>query len=491
MRYAFVSDIHANRQAWEATLLDLRSLRVDRIICLGDIVGYGPAPAAVLESVHAHVHHFVLGNHDAVVCDKLDDDLFNDTAQEIIRWTRGQLNRRALRFFQTLPLTLRGENFRCAHGDLGAPAAFNYLYEAHDALPSWAAVGEPLLFVGHTHEPGIFLTGRSGTPHVIAPQDFELEPEKRYLVNVGSIGQPRDTDARASYCIYDSRARSIVFRRIPFDLDAYRRDLAAAGIPVAGSSFLQHDPRQGVLPLRETASFSPAVSPAQQARNVRAVDEVVALRRRAGHWRLICLLFALCVAIGAAGAWQSGRQHVTPRSLDVNDPAILPVVAAELPPEQNLLAPLTAAPPSGPIPGWKLHLGNAQSQRIAVCSVSEGAPVLELVSSDLAELRVGGPSIRVQPGMKLAGVLRLCADEMEGAVNLELIVHRRRDGREVAEVHVANPGQKRKDGWVARKTLTMPPGATNLEYQVHGRFRGRVLLKELSLERKTGPVRAE
>ena len=145
MRYAIVSDLHANLPAWTAVLLDLRSLDADRIICLGDLVGYGPQPAEVLRSVYAEVNHVVLGNHDAVVCGKLDGSLFNETARQIILWTRDRLNAQALRFLRSLPLSLRGGGFRCAHGDLADPAAFRYVIDPADAAPSWSAVEDRLL----------------------------------------------------------------------------------------------------------------------------------------------------------------------------------------------------------------------------------------------------------------------------------------------------------------------------------------------------------
>ena len=130
MRFAIVSDLHSNLQAWNAVLLDIRSQKLDRIICLGDVVGYGPDPAEVLRSVHANVNHLVLGNHDAVVCGKMDETLFNESARQIIDWTRGQLNREARRFLGSLPLSLDAGLFRCAHGDFSEPGAFNHATEA-------------------------------------------------------------------------------------------------------------------------------------------------------------------------------------------------------------------------------------------------------------------------------------------------------------------------------------------------------------------------
>ncbi|MEI6809351.1 MAG: metallophosphoesterase family protein, partial [bacterium] len=272
MRYAIVSDIHSNLQAWNAVLLDIRSTGVDRIICLGDIVGYGPNPVQVMESVHANVDHFVLGNHDAILCDKLDSSLFNDSARFVLEWTKTQMGKNATKFLSTLPLALDGRTFRCAHGDFSEPGYFNYVTEPQDAMPSWNAVTEQLLFVGHTHVPAIFLLGKSGTPHIVPAQDFALEEEKRYLVNPGSVGQPRDGDARASYCIYDQEAGSVCWRRIPFDIDAYRCSVTSTGLPLSASHFLSFDPRKGVSPLREMLSFSPPNTPELAVQNAVAIQ---------------------------------------------------------------------------------------------------------------------------------------------------------------------------------------------------------------------------
>jgi predicted phosphodiesterase len=483
MRFALVSDIHANRQAWESTLLDIRSLKIDQIICLGDIVGYGPCPAQVLESVHANVHHLVLGNHDAVVCHKLDDSLFNDTAQEIIRWTRERLNRDAVRFLRTLPLSLVGNGYRCSHGDLAEPAAFNYVIEPNDAMASWKKVGEPLLFIGHTHQPRLFLLGRSGTPHNVEPQDFQLEPEKRYIVNVGSVGQPRDSDARASYCVYDTETQSIFFRRIPFDLDAYRRDVEEAGIPIEGSYFLKHDPRQGVPPLREMFSFSPPTSPELLAKDVKPVEEIRILRRQAGRWRLLFLLLAIISVISTAWFYHLWRNRDI-KSLDIRDPAMATITAADAVPGMNILQPFDTATPIGtPIPGWNVHLGNWKKQMFSLTSPKDMPDSLLLSSLAKDEIWVRGPMVRVQPGMKLTGALRMFVYELDGDITLYMVVHRERDGQPIADVHTASPGRKRRDGWLsAQKTITVPANATAMEYEVHGRFRGKVLIADLSLQ---------
>ena len=137
MRYAIVSDIHANIQAWEAVLKDVQKQGVDAILCLGDVIGYGPNPVEVMESCHKHVDYFILGNHDAVIGNRMDSDLFNDNAKFLIEWTRDQLNDASAKFFSEMPMRMEGETFACAHAELAMPGRFSYLYNADDCISSF------------------------------------------------------------------------------------------------------------------------------------------------------------------------------------------------------------------------------------------------------------------------------------------------------------------------------------------------------------------
>jgi|GEM_PF-68717 len=230
MRYAIISDIHANRQAWQAVSTDIRCLGVDAVICLGDIVGYGPAPQEVLSRVYERADYFVLGNHDAVVARRLDPECFNDEAREVIEWTCGQLGRDAIRFFNEVPFLLDAEGFSCAHADYAEPDVFDYIMTPADAVPSLEACPEPILFVGHTHEPCVMQWTPDGRVQHRTPELLRLEKDWKYVINVGSVGDPRDGDLRASYTVLDLERGELQFRKVPFDLDAYRREHAAANL---------------------------------------------------------------------------------------------------------------------------------------------------------------------------------------------------------------------------------------------------------------------
>jgi predicted phosphodiesterase len=241
MRYAIVSDIHANWQAWEAILADIESVGADSILCLGDIVGYGPEPSRVLESVSEHCDNIVLGNHDAVVAGQCDPDIFNDEARAVIDWTSAQLNDDDRSYLAELPMEMTDDAFICTHASVAAPEAFGYVIDEEAALTDFQSCTAPLIFIGHTHQATIFtkqtnsdqiytyLPGVFSTPNKVATE-FTLLEDTRYHVNVGAVGEPRDRDTRGGYVIYDDDAKSLSFRRIAFDYRAYAAALAATDI---------------------------------------------------------------------------------------------------------------------------------------------------------------------------------------------------------------------------------------------------------------------
>lgn len=485
MRYGIVSDIHANLQAWNAVLLDIRSCNVDRIICLGDTVGYGPNPADVLKSVYADIDHFVMGNHDAAVASRIGSDLFNAQAQQSIAWTRTRLNREALRFLGCLPLTLNGGGFRCAHGAFAAPGTFPYLIDAADALPSWQCVHEQLLFVGHTHWPVIFVTGASGTPHVVPPQDFVCEDGKRYIVNPGSVGQPRDGEARASYCVYDTADQSVRWRRVPFDLDAYRGALAAAGVPASMSCFLRHDPRRGRPPLREILNFSPSALPERGVRGAVEVQDISALQRKVARWKtLTAILLAAGMLLAGCAGWIWWR--FAGRAETIPSPALLAVDARHLP-AGAVLAEIPAATVAvnRPVHGWTLHLGHRRRQTVAV-EGDGGEPVVRLHSTTASDpLVLASSPVRVSQGMRICmeGRFRKSPD-FKGDVALVVSLRRTLDGEYDATdlFRVKQPNPPRSGHWgQARQTFELPARSDTVTFSVRGAFTGTVEVKDLRL----------
>lgn len=275
MRYAVISDLHANRQAWQSVLADITSCRVDAIICLGDVVGYGPSPQWVLDQVRQWCAAVVVGNHDAAACGRMDASIFNDEAQAVVEWTRGRIDADGQRFLNELPAAVGDDEALFVHAEVIDPERFGYITEAQVAAENLAACRHRLVFVGHTHEQALFVE-RGGVVYECAAKDFELVEGCRYLVNVGSVGEPRNPeDLRARYVIFDSATGQVNFRAVNFDFRGYREDLDREGLPVV-PYFLQAceanvAARQALEVPREAAMRLIPISEAAEHRDKRVV----------------------------------------------------------------------------------------------------------------------------------------------------------------------------------------------------------------------------
>ena len=242
MRYAILSDIHANAAALQAVLTDAADMHAERIVCLGDVLGYGPEPVEALELTYRRAHVCLAGNHDDAVSGRYPVEEFTEIAAAAVKRHRAALAQKAIDWLRHLPHTCEFASadggsadgaFACSHGEFYDPKHFDYILEPADAMPSWRERTEQLLFVGHTHKPGIFVLGESGVPHALEPMDFTLQPGKRYVVNVGSVGYPRSGACRSFYCIYDDQSRTVFFRSLPFDLEGYRAKMNGQGVDEA------------------------------------------------------------------------------------------------------------------------------------------------------------------------------------------------------------------------------------------------------------------
>ena len=235
MRYAIISDLHSNRQAFEAVVDDIDRSQIDMVLCLGDIVGYGPSPIEVMDMAYEYIDVSILGNHDAVVCNKFSSAYFNSEAKEIIEWTRSILRERDIEYFRKQAYVIDGEHLKCSHANFYHPDNFGYILSIDDAAQSFREVKERLLFVGHTHIPGAHIHSRNGNISWVDGQKLKtlkLDKNKRYIVNVGSVGVSRGSEFKSNYCIYDSDAKSIAFRTVEFDIHSFAKDVHALNKPV-------------------------------------------------------------------------------------------------------------------------------------------------------------------------------------------------------------------------------------------------------------------
>ena len=230
MRYAVLSDIHANLEALEAVLADAAP-RTDALLCLGDLVGYGADPVACIEIVGARAQTLVSGNHEQAVAGLINLDWFNGHARAAAEWTRARLDDDHRAYLASLSLVAQVGDATLVHASPDRPDEWEYLLTAQDGFDAFSAFTTRLCFVGHSHLAGAWSLGSSGPEHRPGAVDIELERGRRYLVNVGSVGQPRDRDPRASYAIWDVERGTIATRRVVYDIGRARDKILRGGLP--------------------------------------------------------------------------------------------------------------------------------------------------------------------------------------------------------------------------------------------------------------------
>jgi predicted phosphodiesterase len=229
LRYAVISDIHGNLDALEVVLESIQAEGVDKFLCLGDIVGYGAKPRECLELVQSLDCMTVAGNHDYAALGKIEIDYFNVYAKEATLWTRDNLKEQDRDFLLSLPLIEHLDGFSIVHGTLYSPELFDYVQTSYDAHLSMSQMPGQVCFLGHSHIPISFLQRRFIIYSLAS--EIDLEPGKKILVNVGSVGQPRDNNPKASYAIFDTDARKIWIHRVAYDVEVAALRIREAGLP--------------------------------------------------------------------------------------------------------------------------------------------------------------------------------------------------------------------------------------------------------------------
>ncbi|MEA1996494.1 MAG: metallophosphoesterase family protein [Gemmatimonadota bacterium] len=230
MRYAIISDIHGNLQALEEVLGLIGRLDVERIVCLGDIVGYGGDPSPCIELVRRNCCRVIMGNHDAAAVELTSIEFFNPAASAATLWTRDVLTREEKEYLAGLPLKEDFASFEIVHSTPDDPEQWRYLLMEDDAGPLFDCFSRQVLFYGHTHNPLVFRMDGRGVTRCGA-LDLTLESEARYIVNVGSVGQPRDSDPRASFAVFDIDNNKITFHRQPYDIAGAKERILDNGLP--------------------------------------------------------------------------------------------------------------------------------------------------------------------------------------------------------------------------------------------------------------------
>ncbi len=521
MRYAVISDIHSNRHALKAVLTDIRSLKIDEIICLGDIVGYGPTPKEVFEAAYNNIHHFLLGNHDAVIAGIMDPGCFNDNARRLIEWTGSVLDGATGKFFRTLPLVIEGSCFRCTHGEFADPGRFGYIIDQDEAAEAFRVCSEQLLFAGHSHLPGIFVIGQSGTPHQLPPQDFSLEDGKRYIVNVGSVGQPRDNDIRASYCIFDITNKNILFRKIPFDIEAYCEDLRRSRIPEETSYFVGRFRNQPVKPIRDILDFGrlDAKDAVKTAKDVEKLEKTVKSLRKTRAVLLASLAVILALAVAAMlGLFKSRKEAAKALQDSANAKSELneakeeikkyakfsygpkiqkPVPSSEIIPEKEILSEPEGEGEIGEaylLKDWTVILTDPKVQKVIVESPEGKADgsdkIFRIQSSSPSAIKIEFKPVQVEKGMRFRIFAQFKSVRMESGFAGIFLEQELSPGARTIVAQKIPDNLKNSSKWTGKNNSdTMSKDDAIKEpgkvfFVIRAEFKGEILVRKCSLTLK-------
>jgi predicted phosphodiesterase len=229
MKYAIIADIHGNLDAFQVVLEDIRAQKADHIVCLGDVVGYNAQPKECLDIVRQMNIPCVKGNHDEYCSTDNHLDGFNPHAAEAVHWTREQLDEDDKKWLRDLKYSRMAANFTMVHATLDAPERWGYVFDKLAAAASFPYQNTQMCFFGHTHVPVAFMRDtvvRGGTY-----SKFKVDPAKKYFINVGAVGQPRDNNPKSAYVLYDMDAQTIELRRLDYDIASAQKKILEAGLP--------------------------------------------------------------------------------------------------------------------------------------------------------------------------------------------------------------------------------------------------------------------
>ncbi|MEK6727233.1 MAG: metallophosphoesterase family protein [Candidatus Omnitrophota bacterium] len=231
MRYGIFSDIHSNIEALGEVISAYQKESIDKYFCIGDVVGYAANPQECIERVKKLAMVTVAGNHDWGTVNLFSVDYFNEYAKEALFWTRQNVGDADNNFLESLKPVYKAEDFTLVHGTLDSPAEFNYMTDGYFAEETFKVLETNLLFVGHTHQPGLFMKDKEGNIHYRQDSPWDINLKNKYIVDVGSVGQPRDGNPKAAYCIYDTDKKEVRIERVDYGILAAGKKIIDAGLP--------------------------------------------------------------------------------------------------------------------------------------------------------------------------------------------------------------------------------------------------------------------
>ena len=232
MRYIIFSDLHSNFEALNQFQIEIETIGYDKLVCLGDIVGYGADPNPCVEWVRENADFTVAGNHDWGAVEKTDISCFNSYAYESCLWTREQLTGENKNFLRSLPLDHEEAGVYWVHASPFEPEAWHYVTSKVGAKRYFRNFEAPICFVGHSHKPVILEQTADGEVNDYVSDIWDIEPGKRYIFNDGSLGQPRDGNPDPSFMIFDSEENTVKISRFEYDLNSAQNRIRDNGLPV-------------------------------------------------------------------------------------------------------------------------------------------------------------------------------------------------------------------------------------------------------------------
>ncbi|MEY2541792.1 MAG: hypothetical protein QOI22_1394 [Verrucomicrobiota bacterium] len=230
MRYAIFSDIHGNLEALEAVLRDAEERKCTHFVCLGDVVGYNANPHECVDRIRKLDCPTVKGNHDEQASIEESSRDFNELAEQAINWTREHLGEEDKQWLRDLRFQLQVRDFTIVHATLDTPEQWGYVFNNLDATASFTHQHTTVCFFGHTHVPMAFIQEEGGVRRVRVDQ-LSIDAAKKYFINTGSVGQPRDGDWRAAYCVYHLEKNVVEQCRVQYDLETAQKKIDKAGLP--------------------------------------------------------------------------------------------------------------------------------------------------------------------------------------------------------------------------------------------------------------------
>ncbi len=231
MKAAIISDVHSNLEALQAVVRSMEDLGVDEVHFVGDAIGYGPDPNACLRWIMDNTSMMVMGNHDFAAAGFMGAESFNPNAKAALVWNVEQMEEQDLNFLRSLPMRQSTPEMTLVHANPMDPGGWNYIFSLWDAEMNFPFFEGPFCFLGHSHQAVAVAMDSQGSVNVVSGNGFSIEEGHRYLVNVGSVGQPRDGDPSACFGLLDTERGRFSFIRTPYDVCQTQRKMMDAGLP--------------------------------------------------------------------------------------------------------------------------------------------------------------------------------------------------------------------------------------------------------------------